>query len=103
MTNVKIDFDISSCPKPVPIPPNLNLNFKFKFKFPRVSPTQTAPLWTPGIKVGVVSVPLKSTSSDLNRVSKKEHHQEEGSLEMKNPRDPIKGNSSRGEILATET
>jgi hypothetical protein len=30
--------------------------------------------------VGVVSVPLKATSSDLNRVSKKEHHQEEGGL-----------------------
>ena len=31
-------------------------------------------------EVGVVSVPLKATSSDLNRVSKKEHHQEEGGL-----------------------
>jgi hypothetical protein len=31
---------------------------------------------------GVVSVPLKATTSDLNRVSKKEHHQEEGSLKM---------------------
>ncbi len=30
--------------------------------------------------MGVVSVPLKATSSDLNRVSKKEHHQEEGGL-----------------------
>ena len=30
--------------------------------------------------MGVVSVPLKSTSSDLNHVSKKEHHQEEGGL-----------------------
>jgi hypothetical protein len=28
--------------------------------------------------VGVVNVPLKATSSDLNHVSKKEHHQEEG-------------------------
>ncbi len=28
-------------------------------------------------EVGVVSVPLKSTSSDLNRVSKKGHHQED--------------------------
>jgi hypothetical protein len=33
-----------------------------------------------GGEVGVVSVPLKATSSDLNRVSKKEHHQEEGGL-----------------------
>jgi hypothetical protein len=32
--------------------------------------------------VGVVSEPLKATSSDLNRVSKKEQHQEEGSLKM---------------------
>jgi hypothetical protein len=31
---------------------------------------------------GVVSVPLKATSSDLNHVSKKEHHQEEGRLKM---------------------
>jgi hypothetical protein len=28
-------------------------------------------------EVGVVSVPLKATSSDLNRVSKKGHHQED--------------------------
>ncbi len=33
-----------------------------------------------GGEVGVVSVPFKTTSSDLNRVSKKEHHQEEGGL-----------------------
>jgi hypothetical protein len=33
-----------------------------------------------GGEVGVVSVPLKTTSSDLNHVSKKEHHQEEGGL-----------------------
>jgi len=28
--------------------------------------------------VGVVSVPLKATSSDLNRCPKKDHHQEKG-------------------------
>jgi hypothetical protein len=33
-------------------------------------------------ELGVVSVPMKATSSDLNRVSKKEHHQEEGNLKM---------------------
>ena len=33
-------------------------------------------------EVGVVRVPLKSTSPDLNHVSKKEHHQEGG-----NPQD----------------
>ena len=36
-------------------------------------------------EVGVVTVPLKATSSDLNcinHVSKKEHHQEEGILKM---------------------
>jgi hypothetical protein len=33
-------------------------------------------------EVGVVSVSLKATSSDLNRVSKKEHHQEEKNVKM---------------------
>jgi hypothetical protein len=33
-------------------------------------------------EVGVVNVPLKGTSSDLNPVSKKEPHQEEGILKM---------------------
>ena len=32
-------------------------------------------------EVGVVNVSLKTTSSDLNRVSKKEHHQEESKEE----------------------
>jgi hypothetical protein len=33
-------------------------------------------------EVEVVTVPLKDTSSDLNHVSKKEHHQEEENLKM---------------------
>ena len=37
-------------------------------------------------EVGVVSVPLKATSSDLNRVSKKGHHQGGGRpQDVKNP------------------
>jgi hypothetical protein len=33
-------------------------------------------------EVGVVTVWLKTTSSDLNRVSQKKHHQEKGILKM---------------------
>ncbi len=33
--------------------------------------------------VGVVSVPLKATSSDLNRCPKKDHHQEKGARDVR--------------------
>ncbi len=33
--------------------------------------------------VGVVSVPLKDTSSDLNRCPKKDHHQEKGARDVR--------------------